>query len=173
MVRGWRAVYGRGVVKRLVATDEERRQVCRAALAGIASESLDDVTGELGPRPDRHFPFPADVFTELAADALRLAGATRVSPVALDDFSDRYLAEYELRGNTARQKSAAAVHLVVAAHAGVVPDYFGTAGWWRVQDLSSFALLALVGMVRVAAERTGRPVTDICAELAAAHDVSV
>ena len=91
----------------------------------------------------------------------------------LDDFSDRYLAEYELRGNTARQKIAAAVHLVVAEHAGVVPDYFGTAGWWQVQDLSSFALLALVGMVRVAAERTGRPVTDLCAELAAAHDVSV
>lgn len=99
-----------GVVKRLVATDEAHRQVCRAALAGIASESLDDVTGELGPRPDRHFPFPADVFTELAADALRVAGATRVSPVALNDFSDRYVAEYRLRGNTARQKITAALH---------------------------------------------------------------
>jgi hypothetical protein len=161
------------VVKRLVATDEERRQVCRAALAGIAAESLDDVTGELGPRQDRHFPFPADVFTELGADALRFAGVTRASPLDLNDFSDRYLAEYELRGNTARQKITAAVHLVVAEHAGVVPDYFGTAGWWQVQDLGSFALLALVGVVRVAAERTGRPVTDICAELAAAHDVSV
>ncbi|MDP9336984.1 MAG: hypothetical protein M3Q30_27225 [Actinomycetota bacterium] len=161
------------MVKRLVATNDERREVCRAALAGIAAESLDDVTVELRPRKDRHFPFPADVFIELGADALRLAGATRASPVNLNDFSERYLAEYELRGNTARQKIAAAAHLVVAAHGGVVPDYFGAAGWWQVQDLWSFALLALVGMVRVAAERTGRPCTDICAELAAAHDFSV
>ena len=94
-----------------------------------------------------------------------MAGATRTQPVALHDFADRNLADFEIRGNTAHQKVGAAQHLAVAAHAGVKPDYLGAASWWRNQDLWRFAFLALVGMIRVAAERTGRTVAEICAEL--------
>ena len=98
---------------------------------------------------------------------IALAGVTRSEPVALEDFAQRNFAEFEVRGNTARQKLRGAVNLVVATHAGVAPDYFDIAGWWQHQDLWWFAFLALVGMVRVAAERTGRPVMEVCSELSA------
>ena len=151
----------------VVPTDDERRDVSRIALAAVASGAADDFAGQFRFSEAKEFPFPADVLTELGADALALAGATRSEPVALDDFAPRYLAEFEVRGNTARQKLRAALHLVVATHAGVAPDYFDVAGWWQHQDLWWFAFLALVGMVRVAAERTGRPVEEVCSELGA------
>ena len=153
------------MAKSRLATEFERQHVARGALDAIASGRLDDVPGELRPTDELAFPFPADVLIELGADALALARATRSEPIALDDFADRYLGEFEVRGNTARQKLAAAQHLVVATHDGVVLDYFGTAGWWQQQDLWSYAFLVLVGMVRVVSERTGRPVEQVCAEL--------
>ena len=67
----------------------------------------------------------------------------------------------------------AALNLAVGVHAGVAPDYFGVAGWWQQQDLSWFAFMTLVLMVRIAAERTGRPVAGVCSELGAARGVVV
>ena len=89
----------------------------RVALTAIASESFDAFMADFS--AEKQFPFPADVLTELAADALALAGATRTQPIALHDFAERYLADFEIRGNTAHQKLGAAQHLAVAAHAWV------------------------------------------------------
>ena len=161
------------VAKRLAPTDDDRREMCRVALGAVASGVPDDFTTDWRTLADKRFPFPADVFTELAADAMGLAGVTRSEPVSLDDFAERYLPEYEFRGNTAHQKMRAALNLVVGVHGGVMGDYFGVAGWWQLQDLSWFAFVTLVLMVRVAAERTGRPVADVCSELAAARGVVV
>jgi len=159
------------VAKRLATTDEERREMCRIALAAVASGVLDEFTTDWRTLNDKRFPFPADVLTELAADAMGLAGVTRSEPVSLDDFAARYLPEYVFGGNTAHQKMRAALNLVVGVHAGVIADYFGVAGWWQRQDLSWFAFVTLVLLVRVAAERTGQPVADVCAELATARGI--
>ena len=70
-------------------TDEERREVCQIALAAVATGELGDSASERRMFDDKRFPFPADVFTELGADALVLAGVTRSEPVALDDFAER------------------------------------------------------------------------------------
>jgi len=161
------------VAKRLATTDDERREICRIALGAVASGVLDDFTTDWRTLDDKRFPFPADAFTELAADAMGLAGVTRSEPVSLHDFAERYLPEYEFRGNTAHQKMRAALNLVVGVHGGVVADYFSVAGWWQLQDLSWFAFVTLVLMVRVAAERTGRPVADVCSELAATRGIVV
>jgi len=107
------------VVKRLVATDKERRQLCQAALAGIAAESLDDVTGEIRPRKDRHFSVPGRRAHSTGRGCVALGGRDAGIAGRPQRFSDRFLAKDELRGNTARRKIAAAVHLVVAEHAGV------------------------------------------------------
>jgi len=164
-------VYVVVVAKRPAATDEERLEVCRIALAAVASGALDDFTSTPGMLDDKWFPFPADVFTGLGADALSLAGVTRSEPVSLDDFAERYLPEYQIRGNTSHQKMRAAINLTVGEHAGIAPDYSGVAGWWQQQDLSWFAFLTLVLMVRIAAERTSRPVADVCSDLAAARGI--
>ena len=94
---------------------------------------------------------------------------TRSEPMSLDDFAERYLPDYQIRGNTSHQKMRAAINLAVGLHAGIVPDYSGVAGRWQQQDLSWFAFLTLVLMVRISVERTGRPVADVCSALAEAR----
>jgi hypothetical protein len=126
-----------------------------------------DVFEHLVPFLDYEFPFPADALIELAADALTLAGATRATPLSLTDAHERYLSEWTISGNTARQKSRVAIELAVALHGGIVPDFDATAIWWRVQDLALYAFQAAPIMIRIAAERTAQPVTSICGELAA------
>jgi len=62
-------------------------------LTAAASGSLDDFTSTSRTLDDERFPFPAAVFTEMAADALALAGVTRSAPMSLDDFAERYRPE--------------------------------------------------------------------------------
>ncbi len=139
-------------------------------LAGIARDArLHDVLDELVPYLEYAFPFPANVLVEIAADALTLAGATRATPVSLTDAHRRYLPEWTIRGNTAHNKSRVAVELAVALHGGIVPDYDAAAFWWRVQDLDFYAFQAAAIMIRIAAERTGRPAAAICGELASSR----
>jgi hypothetical protein len=88
--------------------DGERRKICRIALGAVASGVLDDLTSDWRTLDEKRFPFPADVFTGLAADAMGLAGVTPSEPVSLDGFAERYLPEYEFRGDTAHQKMRAA-----------------------------------------------------------------
>jgi hypothetical protein len=58
-------------------------------------------------------------------------------------------------------------------HGGIVPDYDAAAIWWQVQDLEFYAFQAAAIMIRIAAERTGRPGASICGELAASHGMKL
>jgi hypothetical protein len=100
-------------------------------------------------------------------------GATRATPVSLSDAHRRYLPERTIRGNTAHNKSRVAIELAVALHGGIVPDYDAAAIWWQVQDLALYAFQAAAIMIRIAAERTSRPVAAICGELAASHGMKL
>ncbi len=160
------------MAKPRVPTAAERAEVATVALTRIASgEPFDETSRWLQPLSGCEFPFPGDVFVELAADALAVAGATRANPVSLADAYECHLPERPISGNAAHQKSRAALLAAVALHAGIVPDYDEIAGWWRVPDFEVWAFQACVTLVRVAAERTNQPVIAVCAEIAASRDL--
>jgi hypothetical protein len=50
--------------------------------------------------------------------------------------------------------------------AGVYPDLLGEVQWWRDDDLWFYAFYALVIYLRIAAERTGKSVSDVALTLA-------
>jgi hypothetical protein len=162
------------VAKARVPAARERTQVATAALTRIASgEPFHETSRWLQPFSGCEFPFPGDVFVELAADALAVARVTRANPVSLADAYERHLPERPISGNAAHQKSRAALLAAVALHAGIVPDYGEIAGWWRIADFDAWAFQACVTLVRVAAERTSQPVNSVCAEIAAGGDLRV
>ena len=153
-------------------TAVEREEVATIALTRIAKgQPLDETSRWLLPYSDCKFPFPGDVFVELAADALGVAGASRANPVSLVDVYERHLPERKISGNTAHQKSRAALQAAIALHGGIVPDYDEIAGWWRLNDFDAWAFMACVVLVRAAAERTGQPVDSVCAQIAAARNL--
>jgi hypothetical protein len=57
--------------------------------------------------------------------------------------------------------------------AGVDPGLLDEVVWWQTADLWIWALDALAVYVRVAADRTGPTVADVCARLAERHDVDL
>ena len=80
------------MAKPRVPTAAERAEVATVALTRIASgEPFDETSRWLQPFSDCEFPFPGDVFVELAADALAVAGVTRANPVSLADAYERHL----------------------------------------------------------------------------------
>jgi hypothetical protein len=160
------------VAKPRVPTAAERTEVATIALTRIANDQpFDETSRWLQPYSDLEFPFPSDVFVELAADALAFAGATRANPVSLAEAYERHLPEQTVSGNTAHQKSRAALQAAVALHGGIMPNYDEIAGWWQVADFDAWAFRACVVLVRVAAERTGQPVAAVCAQIASARDL--
>ena len=162
------------MAKKPVATEAHRVDATRVALTGIAGgEPLDDVLARLRSSVDFAFPFPGDVFVEVAADALELAGATRATPVSLSDATETYLPEWTVSGNTAHQKSRAAIDAAIALHAGIAVDFGAVAGWWQVQDFAFYAFQTAVIMIRLAAATTGRPAESICTEIAARHHLQL
>jgi hypothetical protein len=162
------------MAKRTTATEQDRVDVMRIVLEGLAhDEPLDDVLRKLRPYADHAFPFPGDGLTEIGASALEVAGATPATPVSLSDASERYLPEWKVSGNTARQKHRAAINAAIAAHAGIVVDYYETAGWWRVQDFRFHAFDVAVILIRLAADHTDRSVQSICEEIAVQHHARI
>src|SRR6478672_7347169 len=90
------------------ATEQDRVAVVGLVLDGLAhDEPLDDLLSKLRPYRDYNFPFPGDALTDLGASALGVAGATPTTPVSLRDASEHYLREWDVSGNTARQKHRA------------------------------------------------------------------
>jgi len=152
--------------------DEERREAVRVALSGIAAGGdLGQLVLDLRELHPRNNTFPGEVLLQLAADAIEEAGATRADPIDYEDIRERYLPEAKFRGRNEHHRSHYALQAAAMIRAGVQPDLLGEIRWWGTDDFWEYALYALVIYVRVAADRTNRPLPELCARLAAHHGV--
>jgi hypothetical protein len=162
------------VTPRKQPTAEDRVQAIRIALSGIAAGSdLADVRFELYPLHPKNNTFPGEVFLGLAADAIDEAGASRQEPIEFDDIRERYLPECTAHTKAQHQHSKYALRAAAMIRGGVDPGLLDEIIWWQSDDLWMWALDALVVYVRVAAERTGVPVAEICARLSSRQGVEL
>jgi hypothetical protein len=75
-------------------TDRDRRDVIELALSGLAhGVELGEVAAKLTPLHPRNDTFPGEVLLDLAADAIKVSGATRTSPLQFEGIRERYLPE--------------------------------------------------------------------------------
>lgn len=148
----------------------ERRQAIKVALGGLAAGGdLGALVFDLRELHPRNNTFPGEVLLELAADAIEESGASRRDPIDYEDIRERYLPEATFRGRNEHHRSHYALGAAAMIRAGVQPDLLGEIQWWGTDDLWEYALYALVVYVRIAAERTGQPIGETCARLAARH----
>ena len=99
---------------------------------------------------------------ELAASAFLACGATPADPLVYDELEQRYLPEWPVRGNTARQKRRYALHAAILVSAGVEPE---DNSWWQLNDLWTYAFDAVIVFVRAASERRQVTIAAICSVL--------
>lgn len=145
------------------ARDSEIRSVVLVAL--IAGQPIDDIADAVRPYHGSASTYPAAVLLNLAADAYLACGSSRDDLLALDGLAERMLPEDPARGNVGHSKRRHCVQGAVLLAGGAEPE---DTGWWSVDDLWRHALDAVVVFVRVAAERRGTSIEDVCRSLSAA-----
>lgn len=155
-------------------SDDDRRAAIRVALAGLADgRDLGDIASQIWPLHPKHDTFPAEVFLEVAADAIEISGASRQHPIEMEDLAKRFLPDRRSQSKTHRFKLDFALRASAMIRAGIQPDLLEDAAWWEGDDLWVWALEALHVYVQAAADRTGLTSVEICSQLAARHEVQL
>jgi hypothetical protein len=117
--------------------------------------------------------FPGKVLLGLAADTIELSGASRDAPIEFEDLRERYLPEAIAHTKAQHRKSKYPLRAAAMLRAGVDPGLLDEVAWWQTDGLWYWSPEPLVAYLRVADERTGRPVAEICQLLAERHDVTL
>ena len=155
-------------------TPEDRSDAIRVALTGLASGvPSEEILSKLGALHIRHNTFPAEELLELASDAIEESGVTPADPIDCEGVRERFLADYPFSGKTQHHKSKYAISAAAMIHGGVYPDLLDDAAWWEADDLWVYSFLAFLLYVRVAAERSGRPVEEVARSIADRRGVTV
>lgn len=159
-------LYGLGMPARKRPTSEDTATARRMLLDGLAGDKdIFEVMTGLVPLHPRHNTFPGEVFLLVAADALGWCGASQANPAPLEGIRERFLPECSFRGRENR-KFQFAVLTAAALHGGAEADLLDEVAWWQTDDFWQYALFAAVAYIRIAADRAGVPVPQVCRALA-------
>lgn len=147
-------------------TDDDRDEALRRVLSGLAAgDDVFELTASVADLHQKYNTFPGEVFMDLAADALEIAGATRNDPISYEGLLEAYLPECEFWGKNNR-KMQYAILTSASVRGGVEPDLLDEAGWWRADDYWQYALFAAVALIRVGAERQSLTIAQVAEQLA-------
>jgi hypothetical protein len=155
-------------------TPTDVSSVIRVALDGIGrGTDLSDLRAELASLHPKHDVFPAEILLDLAADAIEESGASRHAPIEFETLRDRYLPESDARTRAHHYKSLYTRRAAAMIRAGLDPGLLDEISHWRNDDLWTWSLDALLVYLRVAAERTDRPLPAVCERVAARHGITL
>ena len=146
---------------------EDYGTVIRLGLLGLtADQEIDEVMDRLANLHIENNTFPAEVFLELAAEAIAESGASPAEPIQYEGIRDRYLPEFSFRGKSQQHKSHYALMAAAMIRAGIYPDLLDEAYGWGIEDMWEYAFYALLVYARIAAERTGRTSEEVASAIA-------
>ena len=158
--------YGLGMPAKKRPTPQDAVAASQILLDGLAHDAdIPELLNQLAPLHPRDNTFPGEVFLRLAADTLDWSGASRADPVTLEGMRERFLPECAFRGRDKR-KLQFAVLAAAAQHGGAEPDLLDEVAWWQTDDFWQYAMFAAVAYIRIAADRAGVPVPQVCRSLA-------
>jgi hypothetical protein len=154
-------------------TSQDALEAVQQLLSALVHESdVMKLTADLAPLHPRNNTFPGEVFLQLGADALQMAGVSRDRPIAYEELLGTFLPEGEFRGRENR-KMKFALLATASLHGGVEPDLLDEVTWWQTDDFWEYALLAAVAYIRAAAAHDGTELPALCARLAEHQGVTL
>ncbi len=98
---------------------------------------------------------------------------SRAQPIEFQGIRERFLPECTAHTKAQHHKSKFALRAAAMIRAGVDPGLLDEVIWWQIDDLWVWALDALAVYVRVASDRIGLPIADVCTRLAERHEVDL
>jgi len=132
---------------------------------------LPDLALSLEPLHPRGNTFPGEVFMEVAAQAMDLAGIEQRG-LPYEELLNNHLPEYEFRGRRV-QKIKFAILATGAARGGIDPDLLDEVVWWRTDDFWFYALVAAAAIIRSSAATQAVPIADLIGRLALELDIDL
>jgi hypothetical protein len=153
-------------------TEDDRVEAIRRLLSGLEDGAdVHELAAALADLHPKNNTFPGEVFMELAADALDLAGINRDTAIPYEGLLEAHLPECQFRGRENR-KIQYAIFTSAALPAGLEPDLLDEVMWWHTDDYWRYALFAAVGLIRAAAAQQGIPAPRLARQLAQRHGVA-
>lgn len=153
-------------------TEEDRIEAIRRLLSGLERGSdAHELSAAVADLHLKNNTFPGEVFMEIAADALEIAGISRDASISYDGLREDHLPECFFRGRENR-KIQYAILTSAAFQAGLKPDLLDEVAWWLNDDYWRYALFATVGLIRASADLQGMPVAQLARQIAEHHDVA-
>ncbi len=153
-------------------TDDDHVEALRRFLAALLrGDDANQLVADIADLHVRHNTFPGEVFMELAADALAVAGVARQPGVLYRELLSTYLPEVAFRGKEHRRIQYA-VLTAYALHGGLEPDLLDEVTYW-IEQYWTYALYAAVAIVRASATSADIPLESMLTELAAKHGIDI
>ena len=152
-------------------TEEDRTEAIRRLLSGLErgfdAHELAAAVADLHPKNNT---FPGEVFMEIAADALEIAGISRDASIPYEGLREAHLPECSFRGRENR-KIQYAILTSAAFRAGLTPDLLDEVAYWN-DDYWRYALFATVGLIRAAAARQAISAAQLARQIAERHGIT-
>lgn len=153
-------------------TDDDHVEALRRFLAGLLrGDDANQLVADIADLHVRHNTFPGEVFMELAADTIGVAGVQREPGVVYRDLLSTYLPEVSFRAKEHRRIQYA-VLAAYAVHGGLEPDLLDEVTYW-IEQYWTYALYAAVAIVRACADSANTPLDSMLANLATKHAIEI
>ncbi len=153
-------------------TDDDRIEALRRFLGGLLrGDDANQLAADIADLHVRHDTFPGEVFMELAANALGVAGVEREPGVVYRELLSTYLPEVAFRGKE-NGRIQYAVLTAYAVHGGLEPDLLNEVTYW-IEQYWTYALYAAVAIVRACAAGADTALDSILPALASEHSIGL
>lgn len=153
-------------------TDDDHVEARRRFLGGLArGDDANQLVADITDLHVRDNTFPGEVFMELAADSLAVAGVARQPGVVFRELLSANLPEVAFRGKECGRIQYA-VLTAYAVHGGLEPDLLDEVTYW-IEQYWIYALYAAVAIVRASATSADIPLESMLTELAANHGIGI
>ena len=143
---------------------EVRATVLRVLRAGGEADEVRQILATDQQKAPRVLEPFLDPLLDLAVEAYGLIGASTTSPIRMEGFVETYLPDYDFRGKVDNRNLHYALTYPALIHAGLEPDVGSDLYHWRSEPWP-YMLYAIEAYLRVAAERSGRPMPDLAGDL--------
>lgn len=162
-------VYGVAMAQ---VTEDDRSEAVQRLLAGIANGTdANDLAAQIADLHPEHDTFPGEVFIELGAEALTMAGLNRGARVEHEGLLLKHLPEATFKGKQNRRIQYT-LFATFAVNGGLEPDLLEEVSFW-IDDFWYYALLAAVTVIRASAEQADIEQATFARQLATSHGVEL
>ncbi len=155
-----------------VPTDDDQAEAIRRLLLGIRDgDNPFELIAAVADLHIRRNTFPGEVFLQLGAEALALAGIDHRHKIDHEHLLATHLPEVPVKGKD-RKRVHYALMTTFAVHGGLEVDLLEEVTYW-IEEYWRYALFAAVAVLRICADHTNTPIAELADALAEKHNVSL